>query len=425
MPPVDEGMIHAWLDGALDASEAERIAQLVATDPAWGAAAAEARGLIAASSRILSSLDAVPAHVAPAAIPTSSAAREQLRRAPTEAPRPRAWRPQRWAAAAMIAIAVGAGGIYFATPGEVRTSAGRTPLVNEGGGVNAKDVAAAAAPAISASGGGAASPAGSAMPTAAAGPQRSGAGSAVTPNAGGMTPATPREPVVGDQPRPRDARDVRAPTINAPAAAPAAATQDALAKKEARNEARQLASEAPQPAPAAPEAKARPSEALVTRNAAPAAALAEKSVTASGGAASGAMGASLDTRGDVARRAGARDLDRPAAAALSAVSLACWTVRLSGWSPEPSFGVPVGALLDSAQVARALVGSNLPAPPAGRWQLRGDSAIAVIERTVLGYALTVRVSLTTRTGTAVLGDASVPTRTQAAASLLPSRCGAP
>jgi anti-sigma factor RsiW len=61
----DEGLIHAWLDEQLPPDEAMRVEQLVATDTAWAAAAAEARGLIAASSRIVSALDHVPAGVVP------------------------------------------------------------------------------------------------------------------------------------------------------------------------------------------------------------------------------------------------------------------------------------------------------------------------------------------------------------------------
>ncbi|MHB1310971.1 MAG: hypothetical protein ACYC3L_03055 [Gemmatimonadaceae bacterium] len=65
MPLPDEGLIHAWLDGQLPPGEAERVERLVATDPAWAAAAAEARGLVAASSRILAALDDVPRGVLP------------------------------------------------------------------------------------------------------------------------------------------------------------------------------------------------------------------------------------------------------------------------------------------------------------------------------------------------------------------------
>ncbi len=65
MSHPDEGLIHAWLDGELDAEEAARVERLVAEDAAWAAAAAEARGLIAASARILSHLDSVPGDVLP------------------------------------------------------------------------------------------------------------------------------------------------------------------------------------------------------------------------------------------------------------------------------------------------------------------------------------------------------------------------
>ncbi len=65
MPRPDEGMIHAWLDGELDVEESARIASLVERDPEWAAAAAEARGLIATSSRIVRALDVVPGDVIP------------------------------------------------------------------------------------------------------------------------------------------------------------------------------------------------------------------------------------------------------------------------------------------------------------------------------------------------------------------------
>lgn len=65
MPRPDEGLIHAWLDGQLPPEEAARVEQLAATDTEWAAAVAEARGLVAASSRILSALDRVPSGVIP------------------------------------------------------------------------------------------------------------------------------------------------------------------------------------------------------------------------------------------------------------------------------------------------------------------------------------------------------------------------
>jgi anti-sigma factor RsiW len=80
MPHPDEGLIHAWLDGELDAAEAARVEALVASDPEWTAAAAEARGLIAASARIVGSLDRVPANVIPKAVAAPSRAPQGQRR---------------------------------------------------------------------------------------------------------------------------------------------------------------------------------------------------------------------------------------------------------------------------------------------------------------------------------------------------------
>jgi len=65
MQHLDEGTIHAWLDGELDAEEAARVEQHAAACAECAAAIAEARGLAAGASRILASLDNVPAGVIP------------------------------------------------------------------------------------------------------------------------------------------------------------------------------------------------------------------------------------------------------------------------------------------------------------------------------------------------------------------------
>lgn len=57
----DEGTIHAWLDGALDAASAASLEAHVATCDACSAAVAEARGLIAGASRVVRMLDETPA----------------------------------------------------------------------------------------------------------------------------------------------------------------------------------------------------------------------------------------------------------------------------------------------------------------------------------------------------------------------------
>ena len=69
MQHLDEGTIHSWLDGALEGEEAARVATHVAECPECAAAVAEARGFIAASSRILTALDNAPRGVIPAAAP--------------------------------------------------------------------------------------------------------------------------------------------------------------------------------------------------------------------------------------------------------------------------------------------------------------------------------------------------------------------
>ena len=69
MQHLDEGTIHSWLDGALSAEEAARAEAHVKECAQCQAAVAEARGFIAASSRILTALDNAPRGVVPAAMP--------------------------------------------------------------------------------------------------------------------------------------------------------------------------------------------------------------------------------------------------------------------------------------------------------------------------------------------------------------------
>jgi anti-sigma factor RsiW len=65
MQHLDEGTIHAWLDGELPAAEREELEAHIATCEQCAAAVAEARGFVAASSRILTALDSVPGGVLP------------------------------------------------------------------------------------------------------------------------------------------------------------------------------------------------------------------------------------------------------------------------------------------------------------------------------------------------------------------------
>src|SRR4051812_15280360 len=69
MQHPDEGTIHAWLDGALSPEEAAGVEAHINECAQCQSAVAEARGFIAASSRILTALDNVPRGVVPAAQP--------------------------------------------------------------------------------------------------------------------------------------------------------------------------------------------------------------------------------------------------------------------------------------------------------------------------------------------------------------------
>src|SRR3954469_25074011 len=69
MQHLEEGVIHSWLDGALNPEEAARVDAHVKECAQCAAAVAEARGFIAASSRILTALDNAPRGVIPAIAP--------------------------------------------------------------------------------------------------------------------------------------------------------------------------------------------------------------------------------------------------------------------------------------------------------------------------------------------------------------------
>ena len=112
----DEGLIHAWLDDALSAPEAERVAAHVRACADCQARVAEARGLIAGASRIVAALDDVPAGRRPGWAQGAIAGGQGSDAAPGTAEGPRAggslWRwlrvtPGRAALAATILVAIG------------------------------------------------------------------------------------------------------------------------------------------------------------------------------------------------------------------------------------------------------------------------------------------------------------------------------
>ncbi len=65
--PIDDGEIHEWLDGELSDARAAELEALTHSSAEFAQRVADARGLIAASSRILGALDHVPAGVLPKA----------------------------------------------------------------------------------------------------------------------------------------------------------------------------------------------------------------------------------------------------------------------------------------------------------------------------------------------------------------------
>ena len=67
MQHLDEGTIHAWLDGELSPTDTEQIEAHTRECAECAQRVAEARGLIAASTRILNALDNVPSGVVPSA----------------------------------------------------------------------------------------------------------------------------------------------------------------------------------------------------------------------------------------------------------------------------------------------------------------------------------------------------------------------
>ncbi len=108
MEHPDEGTIHAWLDDALSTEESAVIAAHVAECGDCAASVAEARGFIAASSRIVTALDDVPRGVLPrreaiAPAPMLPAAGRNGSRAAAR----RWWARPRLAAAALLVVVAG------------------------------------------------------------------------------------------------------------------------------------------------------------------------------------------------------------------------------------------------------------------------------------------------------------------------------
>src|SRR4051812_32564270 len=65
MQHLDEGTIHAWLDGALSPDEGAAVEQHAQQCAECASLVAEARGMIAGAARIVGALDIVPGGVIP------------------------------------------------------------------------------------------------------------------------------------------------------------------------------------------------------------------------------------------------------------------------------------------------------------------------------------------------------------------------
>ncbi|MCC6242647.1 MAG: hypothetical protein IT353_07380 [Gemmatimonadaceae bacterium] len=126
---LDEGTVHAWLDGAFDATASNVIDAHVSACRHCAEAVAEARGFIAGASRMVRALDVVPSGIVPqedvartasrivaaAAAASPLAARETVR---VEVARPaaprRAWYARaEWRAAAAVLVMVGGGAVVW------------------------------------------------------------------------------------------------------------------------------------------------------------------------------------------------------------------------------------------------------------------------------------------------------------------------
>lgn len=139
---LDEGTLHAWLDGALAPDESARVERHAASCAACAALVAEARGLVAASSRILSALDGVPGDV----IPGQPAPRDLLAalRARRAAGKPAWWRRREFLAAASLVFVAGTGTVIYRSLGD-RVANSPASITEAARGVDAAAPRAAAA----------------------------------------------------------------------------------------------------------------------------------------------------------------------------------------------------------------------------------------------------------------------------------------
>jgi hypothetical protein len=188
---IDEGRIHEWLDGQCDAESAAQLDALVRTSPSFAARVAEARGLTAAASRILSALDDVPGDVLPmrpSIAPRAAQSARAVSRGPSRT-------LTRWSAIAAV-LAVAATGVWVAqgTPTSLAPKADVAMIASETATLTpprANDVAAGAA---------AAAPLSVAAETAAAAPMTVAENTPIVAAEARSAKAMSTEQVVADAP---------------------------------------------------------------------------------------------------------------------------------------------------------------------------------------------------------------------------------
>ena len=415
MSHPDEGTIHAWLDGALPAAEAAAFEARLAADPTLQAAVAEARGLIAASSRILGALDAVPGNVVPKprslheGVASIEAARAQANARQAGTAAPRRWSAQRWAAAAMLVVAVGAGVLWQsggapATPENLAVAQAMRSAPAVSGPLAAESAAASVSPAASGA--------------IASGRGASGAASAAPPA------AAPRAPLASPA-------IVRSPEEKVDAAGFAAkrlAASEPLdaVTKESADRVGQGKLEGSLGAPA-PMAKAAAQGVSARDRAAVAADEVRQNTSVAG---------DLKARAEVlaAAQRGVRQV--PTSAILEeripdprASAIGCRAVQLGAWAPA-AVGVrsQVTLMLDSQRVAvgwrrvRFVSEGDARYYAPGTWIVEGDTARIGLPDVGDGQPLRAAISLRTGTGVATLHGADAAVHSRAAASWAAAAC---
>ena len=223
---LDEGTIHAWLDGELTPDDAERATRHVAACAECQALVAEARGLVAGASRIVSALDAGPAGVIPPAQRGPTSGRRTWHRF--------AFTPVRMSIAATIIVAVG---VTFTARRVADNGAMRERMIDSPINAATAAVAAPAADSISAMAvgrpaGKAKAPAKEPLPAASANVDVSSPKPAASPAPVNVAPALDEKTALADKRTATDPQRQAAAAAAAPAASPPVVRLDSLRAKD-------------------------------------------------------------------------------------------------------------------------------------------------------------------------------------------------